>query len=259
MGEPIDPNPQPTYRPRPGPPPASYPPPPASYSPPPASYSPPPTPYPPQGHPYGFPGYSVPPPPGAPPARSRARRNAIIAAAVVVVVGAGAGLGWYFTSSGGSSSSHRVKVPAAFDGYTQLTTSAAHQLEATMRSFGDTAGAGAAKRIFDAASIAVYAKDSGDQPVLVALVVPTASTADGASADEISSGLLQGAISQSSVYPSGPHGGVTRCGSTQFGIAAETMCSWSDSRTSGVVVSVNPPVPPTGLAGVSRSFRDQVE
>jgi hypothetical protein len=160
--------------------------------------------------------------------------------------------------SGSGSSAHHVVVPDTFDGYTRLTNGTAQQVEANMRALGDTAGGGAAKKIFDAASIGVYAKNSGDQPVLVALVVPTASAADGASAEQISSGLLKGAVADSSRYSGGSHGGVTRCGSAQFGVAAETMCSWSDHDTSGVLVSVNPPASPATLATVSVAFRDHL-
>jgi hypothetical protein len=37
------------------------------------------------------------------------------------------------------------------------------------------------------------------------------------------------------------------------------MCSWSDDKTSGVLVSVNPPLPPAALAQVVESLRDALD
>jgi hypothetical protein len=198
------------------------------------------------------------PPPPPPPTRSRALRTGLIVGAVVVLAAAG-GIGWYLSSSGGGSSAHRVSAPQSFAGYTRLTNSTAKGLESSMRSLGETAGGGAAKRIFDAATIGVYAKNSGDQPVLISLALPTKAADSSESADEITSQLLQGAVTNGTAYSSGSHGGVTRCGTAQFGAAAETMCAWSDPKTSGVLVSVNPPVSPAALASVSVAFRDDVE
>jgi hypothetical protein len=268
MPEPVDPQPldpnggtgylppsQPSYPPPPGFPPPSQP-----------GY-PPPSGYPQPGY-QSQPGY--PPPPGAwpgaggvwspAPPPSHSRRSVLLAVAAVVVL-AGAGIGIYFAVDSGDSGKDgsQPNLPASFAGYTQLDNATADQVKSSMRSVGQNLGGGAAKRIFDAATIGVYAHDTGDVPVLVTLAVPTSVAGNGTSPGEITSQILSGATQGDQEFPAGSHGGSTRCGLAQFGSVSETMCAWSDEKQSGVLVSVRESLSPSDLAELTQKFRDEVE
>jgi hypothetical protein len=258
------------YQPSPGYPPPGYPP--SGYPPP---HQPPNQPAP------GFQAYpgapvegAYPPPPGAwpgagagwspAPPPSHRRRNVLIAVAVAVVLVA-AGIGIFVAvdsgddNGGGGKDDAHPHLPASFAGYSQLHNATADQVEHSMRSVGQNLGGGAAKRIFDAATIGVYAHDSGDVPVLVTLAVPTSAAGSGNSPDEITTQILSGATQGNQEFPPGSHGGSTRCGLAQFGAVSETMCAWSDERESGVLVSVQESLSPGDLAALTQKFRDAVE
>lgn len=231
---------------------------PPSYTPP--AYEPPPQSAPPPGGWGGWGGgqpgqwYPQQPPPPAP---SSGRRTALISAAVVVVL-AVAGVGTWLALRKDSSSPKKYGVPASFDGYTQVHGTAADRVDNAIRSMGTSAGGGAAKRIFDAATIGVYSHDTGDQPVLITLIVST-SASGSQGGDDVTREMLSGAVPDSTTFPSGSHGGSTRCGAATFGVAHETMCAWSDSRASGMLVSVNEAMTVPGLATITQSFRDATE
>lgn len=205
---------------------------------------------------YGPDGQWVTQPPTPP--SSSGRKTALIAAAVVVVL-ALAGIGaWLAVRKDSSGTPKKYGVPASFGGYSQLHGTTADRVDTAIRSLGNTAGGGAAKRIFDAATIGVYAHNSGDQPVLIALIVPT-SVSGSAGGDGVARELLSGAVPDSTAFPSGSRGGSTRCGTATFGAARETMCGWSDSHASGLLVSVNESMTASGLAAITQTFRDASE
>jgi hypothetical protein len=268
MTDPIDPGSQPGY-----PPPA-----PSGYSPPaPSGYSPGYSPgYPPPVHPpagFGPPspaaGFGPPPPswpPGAgypgqwPPApeppTSHTTRTVLISVAAAVVVAAAA-TGTYLAVSG-DSSPRRVAVPASFDGYSQLGNATARRVESSIRALGSAAGGTPAKQIFDAASIGVYSHNTGDVPALIVLAMPNGSVPSGSHTD-VARDLLAAAVPENVAVDPGTHGGSARCGQPTSATVAETMCAWSDPKTTGLVVSVNPALDLSRLAAVQNAFRDRVD
>jgi len=295
MTEPVDPNEPsrfgpPPYQPPPASPAPSYPPP--AY-PPPSAYPPPPNaggpyaggpyaggpyaggPY--AGGPYaGGPYAGGPPPyPGTQPAGwvgpdgtwtaleptppTRRRNTGLIAVAIaVVLVAAGVGAFFLLRSDNGKSGTKATKAPGSFAGYTLLDNAAATQVKNSMRSLGGSMG-GSAGRLFDAATIAVYAHDSGDQPVLITLTVPTSAAGSDHTPEDITTQMLSGATASNDSFPAGSHGGSLRCGLAQFGAVSETMCAWSDPNRSGLLVSVRESLRPADLAQLAQRFRDAVE
>ena len=181
----------------------------------------------------------------------------ITLAAVAVVTLAALGVAAVFSDDGSSPS--RLSVPSSFDGYSHVTGSVARRVESAMRSMAGADSATA--RMFDAATIGSYAKDSGDQPRLIVLVLRTSEVPAevGHSPEEITQGLLTVAGNNVADYPAGAHGGSSACADTQFGAVAETMCAWSDSATTGLMVSVATPMTPGGLSAIEQDFRDLVD
>lgn len=231
--------------------------------------------YPPQNYPpAGYPGYPSqqwppqqwppqqwPPQPGwsEPPAGSGRRRRIAVIGVVTVVLLALVGVVVYFSvGSGSSKPGGHVAVPATFAGYTRLHNDISARVESTMRDFARNAGGGAGAQLLQAATIGVYSHNTGDQPVLIAMVVPT-SAASTSSPQDIAAELLSGATADARGVAPGSHGGTAQCGDATFGTVAETMCAWSDSHVSGMLVSVNESKSPAELADVMRTFRDHVE
>ena len=261
MSEPIDPNepyqPTPAWQPVELPP-SGYPAqPPYGYEQPPSGYpAQPPSGYPAQP-PYGYgAGYGYPPQPQQPwpPASEPARRTPVtlivlVCAAVLVA----AGVAGYFALSR-SSSSGRPAIPASFDGYARLNNSQSHQAESMMRGIASGSAEGS---LLNEAAIGVYSKNTGDQPGLFVLMFSTSAMPSRAEATNFTDGVLAMVTTVSS-YPAGPHGGASRCGSTQFGTVPETVCAWSDDKTTGMMVSVAS-LQPQALAGVENDFRDLVD
>jgi len=279
MTEPLDPNEPRRYE-----PPAYEPP---AYAPPPVT-TPPPS-YPPAGYqsggyqpggyqPGGYPPAPYPggpaPYPGAqpvgwagpdgtwtpqPPTPDKRRRTVLIVVAVaIVLVAAGVGAFFLLRSDDNGSSAKGAKPPAAFAGYTLLDNAAATRVKKTMIDVGHNMG-GAAGRIFDQAAIGVYSHDTGDQPVMITVTVPSSVAGSGETPDTITRALLSGASSSNEPFPAGGHGGSVRCGEAQFGAVSETMCAWSDNSRSGMLLSVGESLQPADLARVTQQFRDVVE
>lgn len=194
-----------------------------------------------------------------PPPRRR-RRLAITSALVAVLALVGLATYWLIRDD----TPYRPGIPAALDGYQRLTGPSAQQLESRMRALGSSLGGGRTGAVFDDAAIGLYAHNSGDMPVLIAFVLRTSdvpdSTGPGAS-DRIAQELVMGGGLTAQSYPSGPHGGVTRCGTPGLGLAAAslTICSWSDPTTSGLLVSARERLAPDRLAGIARDLRDAIK
>jgi hypothetical protein len=194
-------------------------------------------------------------PPAAPAPR---RRRVVVIGAVAVLVLALVGVVAYFATGSNSSDKH-VAVPASFAGYTQLHNDIATRVESVIRDVAKDAGGSEGAQMFQAATVAVYAHDSGDLPVLIVMVFPTPAASSTSASPDVSAELLSGAAPDAGLVEPGRHGGTARCGSTMFGTAAETMCAWSDQHLSGMLVSVHESKTPAGLADLMRTFRDLVE
>lgn len=197
------------------------------------------------------------PPP--PPPRSHTRMIvAIVAAAVLVVAGVVAAV----LVLRGSDAPAKLAAPSSVAGYDLASGAAADRVQGAIRGMASGIG-GSAEKVMNAATIAVYS-DQGDLPDLVLIGLTRSEAANvGAPADDtaIVQSMLAGAVSTaaSTSFPAGPHGGALRCGVATFGAASETMCAWSDSRTVGVLVSVNPPQVIDRLAQIADEFRDVLD
>jgi len=236
---------------------------------------------------YGAAGYGQPPAqgwPAAPPQPSHRGRNALIAAVAAVVL-AGAGVGAYFafsgsgsgsttadptgtspsnggsdTASGGGSATtgDSVDAPSSFDGYTEVNNAAAQAAKNAMSAVTSGAGADSAE-LLSSATVTVYAHGDSTAPSLITFAVPTSRVPGGLSPDEFTKSFLSSASTKIVTVDPGSHGGSARCTEAQFGTVSETLCAWSDSTTSGGVVSVLPALPAAQLSAVQNSFRDAVD
>jgi hypothetical protein len=262
MTDPVDPNavswpaPDAVY------PPEAYQPPPQAYTPPPPFAPPPfapppfapppvapPTPPYPAFPPGPFLGY--PPPPYAPPPRRTGRAVLIAVLACVVLAFAGVAL---YVVLGDTAKPDRTAVPAAFDGYTHVTTGNAGQIESAMRAMVSSFGGKAA----DSATIALYARNSGDQPRLIAIVWPTSAFPGGSNPGQALRSQFAVLVPNLTTFPPGPNGGDNLCGTTQFGIVKEYICAWDDSVSVGAMVSILSPMTPRRLARIEIDFRSRL-
>lgn len=269
MTEPLDPNEPRRFEPPPYEPPAYQPPPvtapppayqPGGYQPggyPPAPYPGGPSPYP-GAQPVGWAGPDGTWTPQPPAPDNRPRTALIVMVVVVVLVLAGVGAFFLLRSDDDGSGPKAAKPPGSFAGYTLLDNSAATRVKKSMIDVGHNMG-GTTGRIFDQAAIGVYSHDTGDQPVMITVTVPSSVAGSGETPDTITSSLLSGAASSNESFPAGRHGGSVRCGKAQFGAVSETMCAWSDETRSGMLLSVGESLQPADLATVTEKFRDAVE
>jgi hypothetical protein len=188
-----------------------------------------------------------------PPPPSHRGRNLLIVALVVLVLAA-CGVGAYLTFRG--SATDRLAIPSSFDGYRRLTNGNASRVESAMRSFAGSSGS----KIFASATVGSYARDSGDTPRLIVLVLPTRRIAAASnSSQDVVQGLLTVVGPSAAGYPPGPHGGSSECGRTTFGVVEETLCAWSDPATTGVMVSVLAPMTPRRLSRIELDLRDSID
>ncbi|HEY1485971.1 MAG TPA: hypothetical protein VGF84_07690, partial [Micromonosporaceae bacterium] len=107
-----------------------------------------------------------------------------------------------------SSTAHRIGLPNAFDNYTKINSQASQQVVTSMRSLG--AGDPDTAAIFNAASIGVYSRNTGDLPGLIALTLPSSKVPGSAaqSPDQLATELVRGALTADRTIdmPPGPHG-----------------------------------------------------
>lgn len=199
------------------------------------------------------------PEPPAPRRRNRRRMIAAIAGGLVVLAVVGAIVGGLVAGSGNAKPAVHVSLPAAFSGYTQLHNAMSDRVENAIRDFAKNAGIGGA---FDAdATIGSYSHNTGDQPVLVTLVLPisAAGGTSGESPEHVVAEMMMGTGADTQHFAPGRHGGSAECGQATFGVAKETLCAWADTRLAGVIYSINEGKTPAAMATLTRQFRDRIE
>jgi hypothetical protein len=178
-----------------------------------------------------------------------------VAAGVLLLVAAAAGARYLLdVDSAGPG------VPSSFVGYHRITDSRAERVEDTVRSVVAAQG-GAAEDVIDKSSIGVYAVLGASEPSLVYVGVETGEV-PGSSPEDRVEFMTRGGLTaaDSHDYPAGANGGVLRCGlSGAGGPVDETMCGWSDDQTSGLIVSVNPALPPDQVAQITNDLRAEVD
>jgi hypothetical protein len=158
------------------------------------------------------------------------------------------------------SSTHHVTSPSTIGSYTRLQSTAAQSVEKRMRAAGDAAGT----PFFKIATIASYGSGTGDVPNLITVSVATQDIPghSSQSAQELVDQMFEG-LSGPGQQPenedAGSHGGVLECIPATFGAAQETLCGWSGKSTTGIVVSINPPLPTGSLANLVRTLRDEID
>jgi hypothetical protein len=157
----------------------------------------------------------------------------------------------------GGASPNRLAVPPSFAGYHRLTNDSADRIERLVRSIGSSQG-GEVTAVFDHAAIGVYGLGSSELPSFVYLALRTSAVPNRpADPGTRVAFMLEGALTpgQATPFPPGANGGVLECGSPQFGAVSETMCGWSDSRTTGLTLAVNPAQRPADLAQLTNELR----
>lgn len=191
--------------------------------------------------------------------RRTARLVALIVGAVAVVAVAGVAVWAVAGRGGGSAANGRLALPATFAGYTQLHNELSDRVETAIREFAKTAGAGDV--IGADATIGSYSHNTGDQPVLVAVVLPTSTVGSsaGGSPTAVVDDMMMGTGAVTRAFAPGPHGGAVSCGVATFGIAKETMCAWADTRLAGILYSINEGKSPQDIAAVTQQFRARIE
>jgi hypothetical protein len=184
----------------------------------------------------------------APRRRPRPTPSAI---AICCLVLAAVGVGVFFLVHK-PHRAHRLPIPLAFDGYTQINSPDTDRLESQMRSLAGRPD------LFDSASIGFYSHNTGDVPRLIVVVFPAAEFSGGAdeAMNSITSGLdvLQ---SQLVSYPPGPRGGTSRCGRPQLGSLPAALCAWADTTSAGAIISPLS-LSPARLAQIERDFRSRL-
>ena len=213
----------------------------------------------PYGQPPSYPGQYGPPYPSesylVPPPKSRTKLWIVLGVvAALVVAGASAGV-----ISNSSSSTHHVSAPDSIGSYTRLHSTEAQSVEKHMRDVGSASGSA----FISIATVASYGSGTGDVPNLIAVINSTKDLPDHAShsAQEIVDTMFIGLAgpNQAEQEDAGSHGGVVECTPATFGVAQETLCAWSDSSTTGILVAVNPALATTALAQLVAMLRDQID
>jgi hypothetical protein len=176
-------------------------------------------------------------------------------AAALAVAAAGAYL--FVRSTGAGGDGRRAPTPTAFAGYTRVDGAVADRVKSAMRQMVSSLGGAPGRAVMSSASIGLYSHDTGDQPVLITVTMPTPPSAAGS--DDVVTKMIENATPSSEDFPSGRQGGAVRCGLAQYGVTSETMCAWSDAKESGVLVSVRESLSPADLAALTGKFRDAVE
>jgi hypothetical protein len=214
-----------------------------------------------EGQPYGPQpaAQQTPPLPTFPARQAPHRRRNVLITVLAALVAIASTIGGYLVFTVGDPAANRLAIPDSFDGYTRLTTGNAGRLEASMRSMiGGLASS--LNGAVNSSAIGVYARNSGDTPRLIALVLPSAAVSGSSSSAGSLVDQLRALTGPSGrTFPPGPHGGESACGTLTFGTVDETMCAWSDSVTAGVMVSVLVPMTPRRLSGIENDFRAQVD
>lgn len=120
---------------------------------------------------------------------------------------------------------------------------------------------GEGKRMFEAATIGVYHSDTDVTSKLVVSAVRTAKVPHDArsSPSDITAELLHFTGSTVAERQPGPHGASSRCGYTSVSGFEATACAWSDSATTGMLVSVDDPVNPERLSAAELALRDRID
>jgi hypothetical protein len=164
--------------------------------------------------------------------RRRGSFTLLLLAGVLAFLIVAAGVILFITR--GDSPAAKVVLPEQFAGYQLLHNDKAHQLQQRMEDAVVVPGLG--KAFFSRAAIGAYARNTGDQPALVVIVLPhrTAAALGSDKDDDIARQLLSGAGSNTTTYPSGPLGGVVRCGTRSDEGEQLSLCGWSDGKTAGL-------------------------
>jgi hypothetical protein len=165
---------------------------------------------------------SAPPPP-----RSRRRKVIVIAAAAVVLIAGGIGLGVALSS--GSS----PRFPRTLLGLTRNTGSFAQQAT------GRAAGAAGAAGIIVHPAAALYGTGALHGMLIVTGHWSAAAKAAGLISDtpaRIIDGLKALGVTDATLFPAGPRGGVLACGHRAIGALSTVNCEWADGKNIGDVL-----------------------
>ena len=253
----------PAPRPRPRPhrspeptPAAAYPslPQPGSYGEPPQLYGEPVVPpYSPPWHQAPYAPYPYPPMPASTPLLPRRRRWPWISLALVVLLAAGSGI-FYFVNM--STSPHRIPLPATLVGYTRLHNANATSAENTIRAMGGNDPS--TRDAINHVSIGVYAESTGDVPGLVVFVIPASVGGSNTLGTQFEA-FIRNAATNVHDYPAGVHSGSLVCGTLAFGRITETLCTWDDAKTVGLIEAGRPSISLSQGVAITNALRDAVD
>jgi hypothetical protein len=210
----------------------------------------------PPGYGWGMPPSAGPPsdPPVAPARASQPRTVLLVVGILVLAVAATAVITSLLVHD---DKPQPLAVPESFDGYTLLHNAASQRVEDALHSFASSVG-GPAKTVFDSGTIGVYGRS--DAPNLIVFALRTdAVAARGSDASTRVDQLLGQLLPDPASFPAGRHGGSEKCGITDVGAVTESACAWSDSKTTGMIVAVNPPLAPSRAAAVTLALREVVD
>jgi hypothetical protein len=194
------------------------------------------------------------PEPDAPWWKPRGRRLAAVVTAVVGVVA----IVIVAVIGGHAAKPPTLVAPQSFGGYSQVTSDTADRISSELKSLGASEGPDTAAA-FRGATVATYG-DNGDTVSLIFFGFSAKGTDafGGSSPTEVTSEVLSALATNPTTYPAGPHGGSLTCAQATVGIASETVCAWDDSKVFGMVVSANPALDPSVVAGLVNQLRDEL-
>jgi hypothetical protein len=152
-----------------------------------------------------------------------------------------------------------LSMPSTLGAYHQLTGAEADQVAQAIQSGGGSAGVSQA--FFANTMVGVYAQTGSDQPQLVVIAgrtdsIPGIQSDD---PDEAAQLLLQGSVLAPQRFPAGALGGAVECGLADASAGPESLCSWYDEKTVGLVLSFNPLLPLPDLDSLNGSLRSDLD
>jgi hypothetical protein len=150
-------------------------------------------------------------------------------------------------------------MPTSLGGYRQLTNGEADQVTEAIQGGGGSTSTNQA--FFAHSVVGVYAQPGSDLPQLVTIAGRTDSTPGIQTNDpaEAAQQLIEGSVTVSEQFSAGTLGGAVECGVAEASAGPESICSWYDTKTVGLILSFNPPLSPSTLDSLDATLRHDLE
>lgn len=187
------------------------------------------------------------------------RRRWVVLGIVAAVVVAGVAIAVVLSS--GSSGPHKLgpplPVPAAIETYSQRTDAIVDQFKSSLSDSAKSAP-GELKRFLTNGQLAIYGTGTGIG--LPDLVLVMGRSADYPNiADTTTTNQAFGDFGSPQSYDAGHYGGTLQCSNGTEGGASVGACVWSDSTSTGVLLSLTPNITNDDLAELINAARTTID